>query len=332
MSKTKLPSLVKIFIIIVCFLVISYSVDLSEVPSTIQGITKPYLIASFLFLFADTFLMAIRCLILFKSKNILIKPLHLLRIFFVSNFLSLAVPSSVGADALRIIMLKKENYCLTHSTSIMAMDRIISVLSMALFSLIGVAIIWNTFPDTRTLYFVVFACLSSVLAFAMAVSRFPQDFLRWLLTRCVYLKNSFLNRYPRIISSIEKLLHSLTEIHRSFVDFLSKPLVLGHVFLWNALNQIFRIFQVHFLFLALGFPVSLYLEFAFVPIIMLLTLLPITYFGLGVREGAFIFFFSQVGVPPSVSLSVALLTYLLIVVGMLPGALLLWYRPPTEPS
>ncbi len=331
MFKTILPFFIKIFIIIVCFLVISYTVDFSEVPSTIQGIIKPYLFVSFLFLFADTFLMAIRCIILFGSKNIPIRFLFLLRIFFVSNFLSLAIPSSVGADALRIIMLKKENYCLIHSTSIMVMDRIVSVLSMALFSLIGVAIIWNTFPDAKSLYFVVFICLASILAFAMAVSRFPQDFLQWLLTGCVFFKDSCSNRFPKILFYIEKLLYSLTDIHRSFVDFLSKPLALGQVFLLNALNQFFRILQVHFLFLALGFSVSLHLEFAFVPIIMLLTLLPITYFGLGVREGAFIFFFSQVGIPPSVCLSVSLLTYLLIVIGMLPGALLLWYRPQTKP-
>lgn len=274
--------------------------------------------------------MVIRCIILFASKGITIGFFFLLRIFFVSNFFSLAIPSSIGADALRIIMLKRENYCLTHSTSIMIMDRMISVLAMAFFSLFGVAIIWNSFPDANSLYLIIFVCVVTVVVSFLSISRFPQEFLRWLLSGCNYFRSSILKCSSGIVSFIEKLLHALTDVHRSFIDISSKPLVIGHVFLWNALNQVFRILQVHFLFLALGYPVSLHLEMAFVPIIMLLTLLPITYFGLGVREGAFVFFFSQVGVPPSVCLSASLLTYLLIVAGMLPGALLMWHRPQHE--
>ena len=98
------------------------------------------------------------------------------------------------------------------------------------------------------------------------------------------------------------------------------------MFLLNVVVQVLRTLQIHFIFRSLGVSVPLAQEFAFVPIIVLLTLLPISYFGLGIKEGAFAYFFSSVGIPPSVSVSVSLITYPLIVLGLLPGALFLATR------
>jgi hypothetical protein len=64
-------------------------------------------------------------------------------------------------------------------------------------------------------------------------------------------------------------------------------------------------------------------ELAFVPIILMLSFLPISFFGLGIKEGAFVYFFSQVQVPSAAALTVSLITYPLIFLAILPGGLFL---------
>lgn len=60
----------------------------------------------------------------------------------------------------------------------------------------------------------------------------------------------------------------------------------------------------------------------------MLTVVPLTVSGFGVREGAFVFFYSLVGVPAEVAVGVSLLTYLLVigVPSLLGGLLLLFNR------
>ena len=54
--------------------------------------------------------------------------------------------------------------------------------------------------------------------------------------------------------------------------------------------------------------------------IVLLTLLPISDFGLGIKESAFLYFFGRAGVPSTVCLSASCITYVLILGAMIPGA------------
>lgn len=317
-------SLLKIALIVFCFAVIFRSVPIMDVAESVRDISLALLLAAFFCMLADTFILAIRCVHLFKAKGIHIGYPAMLRIVFVSNFFSLAIPSSIGADALRIMLLKRENYCVTHSTSMVVMDKVLSVLAMLVFSLAGMLVVWNVIPDQRVLLFLIVVIAITLLGILASFSKIPKCVLRWLFHRLQHLKNGREGKWTKVFGALEKLLVLLSGIHESFVDFLKQPRTLIAVFAWNAVNQVFRILMVHFLFLALGHSVSLQMQFAFVPVIMLLTLLPITYFGLGIREGAFLFFFTQIGIPASVCLSVSLLTYLLIVAGMIPGALLLW--------
>ena len=59
----------------------------------------------------------------------------------------------------------------------------------------------------------------------------------------------------------------------------------------------------------------------FIPMIILVTLLPVPFYGLGFKEGAFIFFFSLVNIPNEISFSVSLMSYPLLLVGIIPGAI-----------
>ncbi|MGZ9030837.1 MAG: hypothetical protein ACXW2G_05655, partial [Burkholderiaceae bacterium] len=66
-----------------------------------------------------------------------------------------------------------------------------------------------------------------------------------------------------------------------------------------------------------------------VPVITLISLLPISVLGLGVKDGAFVFFFGGAGVPASVALAVSLSSYgVVIAVSLLLGLVASVVGPP----
>lgn len=322
MFKKVVIFIIKIALAAACLVIIYRSVDFSDVPSILKSVNVTFLAIAYLLIFAETYLMAIRLKILFKSKDIIIKFNNLVRVIFVSLFISSSMPSSIGADALRIILLKRQNYSITHSTSVMVMDRILSVFAMLVFSLIGMLLIFDHIPDTNLLLIFLALLISSAILFLCFISNLPQLVLERISSVSTYMINSFSKNLAVVAECLKKSITFVSGIHKSFADFVRNPLDLLKVFSWNALNQVLRVLQVHFIFLAIGHVVFFQYEFAFVPIIMLLTLLPITYFGIGIREGAFLYFFSLVNVPEAVSLSASMLFSMLIVCGILPGVVL----------
>jgi hypothetical protein len=86
--------------------------------------------------------------------------------------------------------------------------------------------------------------------------------------------------------------------------------------------QVLRIVQAYLLGAGLGITAPLSAYFAFVPLILLVMLLPITFNGIGTSQAAFVWFFARAGVTPPSAFALSVLFVALGVVGNLPGALL----------
>ncbi len=81
--------------------------------------------------------------------------------------------------------------------------------------------------------------------------------------------------------------------------------------------------------LQLDVPVVFY--FILIPLIAVATMIPVSLNGLGVREGAFVFFLAQVGVPEEQALSLALLWLVVLIASSLIGGLV-WLATPAPPK
>jgi hypothetical protein len=86
--------------------------------------------------------------------------------------------------------------------------------------------------------------------------------------------------------------------------------------------QVLRVVQAYFLGQALGVPAGPGLYFAFIPLILLVMLLPVTINGLGTSQAAFVWFFGQAGVGRAEAFALSILFVALGIVGNLPGGLL----------
>ena len=100
----------------------------------------------------------------------------------------------------------------------------------------------------------------------------------------------------------------------------SRPFVLLKAALLGILFQLLRILQVMITALALGIDLPTTFYLAVVPVVMVAILIPITFFGLGVRDFSLVYFLSFAGIAAELAFAVSILLALMTVVATLPGA------------
>lgn len=131
---------------------------------------------------------------------------------------------------------------------------------------------------------------------------------------------------------------SLENVLHAFCAYRNAAGILGISLLLSLCFQILVIFSYFLLFSALGLNVSFYQLMLLVPIINLVSLIPVSISGWGIREGAFVLLFGQLGLTIDQAMSTALLGRALLIVASLSGAVVLtcakmgWLRIDWQPE
>ena len=95
--------------------------------------------------------------------------------------------------------------------------------------------------------------------------------------------------------------------------------------------QLLRVAQAWCLGMALGIPASFMVYLAFIPMILLVMLLPVTINGIGTSQVAFVWFFARAGTPAPAAFALSVLFLGLGVLGNLPGGVLYALQPAPRP-
>ncbi len=233
---------------------------------------------------------------------------------YVGGFWGLVLPSSVSADIVRGFYLSRVTADLKLTVTSMAADRFISGVSLVFLACLGG---WYAGARPGLQYLRLVILVVAVLAFSAVFLLFHSGFLRWLDRRIIRNLGDW-----RILQIARKWIASCLE-YRQY------PLLLVKGFLLSLAVQVVRVLV--FYVVALGFDLHAPLIYyvIFIPLIMVLIMLPVSFNGIGVREVSFVSFFALAGMPQSgafvVSFAVSVLTTLTTAVG---GLIYMFDRGP----
>ena len=227
-----------------------------------------------------------------------------LRVFFVSSFVSNFVPS-VGADLYRAYALSRYDVHLAESTASVLMDRALGVLSVVLVA--AIALPFATVEGSRDLV-VLLGAMGIVCAIAAAVV---------FSERAANLVRATAERLP--ITMLHRVAAALTDAVRAYA---SHHGAIARVLALSIVVQIFRVLQAWCLGLGLGIELPLSTYFAFIPLIVFIMQVPITPNGLGTTQLAFDRFFVPQGAPRPEVFALSVLFLALGILGSLPGGVL----------
>lgn len=250
----------------------------------------------------DRVVMIWRWVLLLRASGAPVAAGTAARIFLVSSFVGSFLPAGVGGDAARAYALGKRTSQRGAAVASVAIDRILGVLAIALMGAIGVAIHASNHPDRHVQLLAVGS--AALLVVAVAASCWADVWLRWLPG-------------PWHHWTPVRLALRLAD---ALAAYRGQPRALATVFGLSVLVQVLRIVQAYGLGmgLALTVPFSYYL--VFMPIGLLMLLLPVSVSGFGLPQVLMVWLLRPQGVPDTQSLALSTLIVLSGLVGNLPGA------------
>ena len=222
-----------------------------------------------------------------------------IKYYFWAGFFNSTLPTSIGGDAMRIVWLCNHGVSANKSTFFVLLERLIGVAT--LLSIAGTMVIFLDVP--RQLEDMLWATLQIVLiaAFLLLVV------LRW--TR----KISYSRRGLRLL---------MTALSQLSLPAKSGLLVLS--FLYQAVTIVITI--------CLAVSIGIYLDwtiwFFIVPLLWLLTVLPISVGGLGVREVGLVFFLGIYAQSNEQAVALGLLTFVAYLIAGAFGGI--WYSVDSD--
>jgi uncharacterized membrane protein YbhN (UPF0104 family) len=216
--------------------------------------------------------------------------------YFVGGFLSLALPTSMGGDAARIVMLRNAGGSLGQAATLILTERIVGAVSLLIVAALGaVAAPLPGIVRGAIVAAAIVAALAVTVGFRLVV------------------------RLAAPIQVLEKPLQTLASV-------LTQER-LGHILLVSIVYQAAVVLVTVVTAVTLDLPVPVSTIFALSPLVWFVTLLPVSVGGLGVREAGFAAVFGWAGVPLEHSVSLSLGTYAGLVAVGIAGAMWLLVRP-----
>lgn len=216
--------------------------------------------------------------------------------YLVGMFFNTFLPSSFGGDAVRAYKLARYSGATGSSVGSVLIDRFLALHSLLVVS--ALAVFFS--PDMRH------AVSPILLAGALVGGTMPFAF-PWLLGRPEFSR--LRERFPMIQDAIATL--SAPGIGTQTLR------VWGLAIAIQYLNAVMHFFLV----LAIGKSVPLAYVLAFVPVMVLLTSLPLSVNGLGIREGSLVFFLGKVGIGSAEALAVGVLSLAMLLLAGAVGGL-----------
>jgi glycosyltransferase 2 family protein len=258
----------------------------------------------------DRTLMAYRWIVLLCPIDRSTRPplSDVIRIFFVSSFAGTFLPASIGGDVVRAFGLSQLRVAPGQAVASVLMDRLLGVVSILIMGIIGLMLAQT--QDLASIRSIEVPLLvTAVVSAGAAAVVFNES--------AASLAESIALRLP--IAIVRRLATDLTRATRAYGRHHTE---LANVLLGSLGVQVLRIVQAYCLGRALGINLSVLAYFAFVPLILLVMLLPVSINGIGPSQVAFVWFFGRAGVPDAQSFALSVLFVALGIVGNLPGGLI----------
>ncbi|MCW5209282.1 flippase-like domain-containing protein [Desulfobulbus sp. US1] len=267
------------------------SIPLEELKEVMASLNYFYFLPICLLLFMNTVLSALKWRLLLSADGVDIPLSTLTMTYLIGSFYNLFLPSNIGGDSYRIYDIAQKSRDSVRSAASVFADRFSGFLALVSLSLVSSILVAREFHN---LFFFLAPLVIFLIMLAVLVALVKEKPIRALL------KLSRLNRFPFLVGLTEKFFLSF-QCYGADRKLLTQVMLISFVF------QLSVIMIVQLLALSLHASVSFFYFSAFVPLITLMEALPISVFGLGLRDMGYVFFFGWVGMTDVQTRSLALL-------------------------
>lgn len=291
------------------------NISFGQIKDLLADVKVLYLVPIALLLLFNTIISAKKWQLFLHADGVPLPLIELTISYMSGTFCNLFLPSNIGGDTYRVYDIARQSNDAARSAASVFADRFSGFVALVTLSLLSsIYASWQMHSVHLVfiplLLFIAFTLVLVVLA--------RQEPLRKIL------HFSRLDRYPAVKRISEKLLLSFA-CYGSNQKLIIKVMMLSFTF------QLSVITVIYLMACSLGAEVPYFYFIAFVPLIMIMEALPISIFGIGVRDYGYVFFFTQTGMSDIETRTLAIYFTMTAILYSLVGGLFfmykLWRRP-----
>lgn len=296
---------------------LAWQLDLRYLAGLVRGMAWPGALAAFALVFLAIGVSAWKWGLILAARGHRMPLGRLLRLYFIGLFFNNVMPTAVGGDAVRAWEATRETGEVPEAVGSVLSERLIAGVALGCTALLGLPFMTaDAGADDHTLRWVlVFLVIDLALVGLFLVPRVAEGIAAKLMPRRLDSAGATVARTVRVVG-----------------ETLRSPRLVAAVFLLSVLFQVCVAGVNAAIFHALGVPVTLAQCIVYTPMIFTVAMLPISISGFGVREAAYWYFFSRVGVNEAAAIATSLLFFLIVALCSLPGALFFMFRRRTRAS
>ncbi len=282
----KLTSLLKIVVGFLILFFLFYKIGLNDIYSTLVKTNLLYVLLYLVLLFLLFVIGTINVRILLKPFRTKIPFSRLLRYYMASWSAGLFIPGRLG-EFLLAYFLKKNNIEYGKGIIIPLIDRLLAFFTLAIFAIIGAFIF---FTINEAIKIIMGLVILLIVLYFVFINSFGRKIIR------KYILRKYASRFEGFYDNLKEYLRN------------KKTLFLA--FLTTIIKQVFTAITIYSLFLAFNTHVNVFYVIIMHSVIVILSLIPISVNGLGVKEASAVVLYNLIGVKPEITLS----TYLIMTV------------------
>ncbi len=298
-----LSLLAKIALMLAAFWFVLHGVDKAELEEMLRLQNRSAFMEASAFFFMQMIFGAVRwrvVMIALAGVGVRIMScLSALKIFYISVFFNCCLPGTVGGDVIRVWLIKSEHVSLPLAISSVVIDRMIALLALGVMGGLTLPFLAGYIDVSLWVLMPVFLLLA-VFGF-------------WVLFN--------IDKLVLLFPALKKL-HWLEHLLQSIRMITRRPKTALCSLFYAIIAHASWCFAAYVLAESLGNPITLLETITLIPWVLLISIIPLSIGGWGLREAAMIFFLGLAGVPQVAALTLSVQLGLLSIILSLPAGVL----------
>jgi hypothetical protein len=293
---------VRLVLTVAILVALSREIDMGAAAASVLRVNPAHLAVVLLLVALDRAVMILRWVRLLRASGVMIATGHAASLFLISSFVGSFLPAGVGADALRAYSLGQRTSENSEAFASVAVDRVLGLISIVLLGLVGMAG-WVRQAD------------AALWRPALTLGLFAVGLTAGLFWADRVLRTT-------LPSSWHEASHGrrLLRLADALARYRGRGAVLLSVFALSIGVQALRVLEAYVLGRGIGIEVSFGYYLVFMPVGLLMLLLPVSISGFGLPQGVIVWMLRPQGVPDPQSFALSTLIVLSGLAGNLPGA------------
>jgi uncharacterized protein (TIRG00374 family) len=296
--------IIQLVLSIVLIILLLRLINIPNMLSLLKNVNVYYFILLLALITFDRIFMAYKWHLLLKVRDMGISVFSAIRTYYIATFIGFFLPTTVGGDIIRVLKLRSKKGGRTDVLSSVIVERILGFIASAILVPIAALFLISLFKLNVWRFLGIAGILLFFFTILMFIS-FNERIIRKIDKSNKLSKNFFLSKFKNLYLSYTKYKN-----HKGIL-----ALFLG----LSILEQLIPVIGNYLACRALNLSIPFIYFLLIIPLVQLISRIPISFEGIGVNEGLLVYFFSLLGLSKTGAFTIGLLGHIAIIIATLPA-------------